>query len=459
MLPNVGLDLIGSFISRFFDLYWIGRIIVVLVFASIFWGILALSAAVHGRLQLVAVPIAALALFSPILVWGFINFLFGLGLMLVAMAAWIRLERWPARQLAWGMFMSAILVIVHALPFGLWGLLLGTLEIGRLRERQARGARLMLAAAPRIARLLLVGLPGLVLFSLSATARAPGGPMSFTSRMQAHSDNGTLAHRLAAELVDRLELVLRVTDSLAPSVDRLVGPAFWMVIAAGLALGFLRLAPRLRPAILLALVLIVLCPPGLFGSGYVDDRMPLLLVALIAASLAVPAADRHSPALLIGLFGLAALNLGHVAIRYSRAGDLFREARQQMMTVALGEVTGVIHFSGTGRQQLAPLCAPLLVSLASMGRTAVPIFANETQQPLRLEGRLKLAVERLRDPAQARLKARDKSNLGTLDRQARIQDILELGFDQVFVCDAEGPVPGNATIERAIESQQWALYR
>lgn len=287
-LPNVGLDLIGSFLSRFFDLYWTGRIIAVLVFASIFWGILALSTAVHGRLQLVAVPIAALALFSPILVWGFINFLFGLGLML--------------------------------------------------------------EAASRIARLLLVGLPGLVLISLSATARAPGGPMSFTSRMEAHSDNGTLAHRLAAELVDRPRPCPSRHGQPCPSVDRLVGLAFWMVIAAGLALGFLRLAPRLRPAILLALVLIVLCPPGHFGSGYVDDRMPLLLVTLIAASLAVPAADRHSPALLIGLFGLAALNLGHVAIQYSRAGDLFREARQQMMTVALGEVTGVIQFSGTGRQ-------------------------------------------------------------------------------------------------------------
>src|SRR5476649_2533415 len=101
VIPNLTMDLIVPQLARYMNVYLAGQVFMVAMFALIISGTLALNRALIGRwtvLPLFAFPL----LYNYIFLVGLMNYLFGIGVALWALAGWIALRErvWPIR-LAW----------------------------------------------------------------------------------------------------------------------------------------------------------------------------------------------------------------------------------------------------------------------------------------------------------------------------------------------------------------------
>src|SRR5689334_14531454 len=87
-LPNLAMDATVPFLSRIVPLVWAGKIFVLATFLLLAGGTALLHRALFGRWTLWPC-LAFLLLYNRVLLWGFLNYLFGVGLALCAFASWV----------------------------------------------------------------------------------------------------------------------------------------------------------------------------------------------------------------------------------------------------------------------------------------------------------------------------------------------------------------------------------
>src|SRR5690242_11676060 len=119
LMGNMGADLLAVMLGRFLGVDIAARLILAMVPALTAAGILWLSKLVHGRVQPTAV--AALALiYSMPLNYGFLNYTLGVGLALLASAAWTALRDRPAARAMFAVVASGAIWICHFAAFGIF---------------------------------------------------------------------------------------------------------------------------------------------------------------------------------------------------------------------------------------------------------------------------------------------------------------------------------------------------
>jgi hypothetical protein len=153
VIPNLTMDLVVPPLARIMSVYLAGQIFIVLMFALIISGTLALNRALIGRWSLL--PLAAFPLlYSYMFLVGLMNYLCGIGLALWAMAAWIKLREklWPLRLAVSTIFVLAIF-FCHLSALGIYGVGILSFEILRLWERRNE------PWPPRIVDFVASGLP------------------------------------------------------------------------------------------------------------------------------------------------------------------------------------------------------------------------------------------------------------------------------------------------------------
>lgn len=165
--PNLALDLLLTPLAAWVPPLELGRWFTVLAMLVLVGGTLALHRALHGRIGLWP---AALFLFvyNHVLIWGFLNFLLGLGLALWLFAAWIATDtRAGAPRTLLFAIACIVLFFVHLMALGLYGLLVAAWELGRI----GRGAA---GPSKRFRHLLVCGLqfvPAAVLLLIALPPR------------------------------------------------------------------------------------------------------------------------------------------------------------------------------------------------------------------------------------------------------------------------------------------------
>ncbi|MBC7507059.1 MAG: hypothetical protein H7267_15285 [Sandarakinorhabdus sp.] len=108
----------------------IAHITVILIFAVQYGGILYSNRILTGRTSVVTALLAVPLLYSFILNWGFANFLLGLGLLFWGAGWWLQERHRLAVALPVAIALATLIFLVHGLAFALYGILLGSLEIG-----------------------------------------------------------------------------------------------------------------------------------------------------------------------------------------------------------------------------------------------------------------------------------------------------------------------------------------
>jgi hypothetical protein len=360
-LPNLAMDLVVPALAHWLPLAWAGKVFVAAILCLMSGGAALLHRVLFGSWS--AWPLLAfLFVYDHALLWGFLNYLFGIGVSLFALASWIGLRSRPRLRFVAGTFFALALFFCHLLAFGLYGVMVIGYEAGRvLRERQrlAREAgSLILAGAPF--------LPPAAIYLLF-TPRSGGGQIVFN------------------QIIDKVVLLFNVFDNYNVAFDATCFAAG--VLATGFA--FWQRWVRLDPAIAMPLGLLVitylLMPDTLATASGADGRIPLLLGLLIVAGSRWTAPMKGAArAFAVAALVLFLVRLSVVGTEWLKSDRFYAQLLPAFEKIPAGSRVAVANPTGT-----VEFPAPSLShfpALAVVRRDAfVPtLFALPAQQPIAL---------------------------------------------------------------------------
>jgi hypothetical protein len=148
IIPNLMMDLIVPPLQRVMSVYAAGQVYTIGSFVLIISGTLALNRQLFGRwsvLPLIAFPL----LYNNVFLVGTMNYIFGMGLALWAMTAWVRLREHPlVIRLTISLLFVLALFFCHLFAVGVYALGLVAFETSRLIEQhRSQGTRTSSAGA------------------------------------------------------------------------------------------------------------------------------------------------------------------------------------------------------------------------------------------------------------------------------------------------------------------------
>ena len=139
LLPNLGMDALLVPLARILPIYPLGKLFVVVSMLLFIAGTYTLRWVLWGRIGLWP-AIVLLAVYNHSFAWGFLNYVFGLGLALFAVAAWIGLRdrwRWQVRVPLFAL-VALGLFFCHMFALGVYALVIGGFELGRSLSQRDR---------------------------------------------------------------------------------------------------------------------------------------------------------------------------------------------------------------------------------------------------------------------------------------------------------------------------------
>lgn len=136
LVPNLGSDLLMLGLSRVMSLDAASRLILGAAILGSAWGTLSISRQLHGARQSIAL-LAFVFVFNWFLLWGFLNYLLGLGMALPMVALWLQRLRDEEDRLCkpepWFHLLfaglAALLWVCHLVAFGIYLILVGALTL------------------------------------------------------------------------------------------------------------------------------------------------------------------------------------------------------------------------------------------------------------------------------------------------------------------------------------------
>jgi hypothetical protein len=301
LLPNMAMDAVVVPLAHFMSPVLAGKVFCALVLLLMLSGGFVLSLALEKKAVLWSFA-PALFLFNHIFTFGFVNYLFGVGLLLWGLAAWVWMREKPiAARLGVGATFALVLFFSHLISMFLFGCAVAGFEVARWLDSRPRDPRALRVAAIPVASLFIV--PALLLL-----------------RSPTHSEVSTFTPSSLGDKVDTVLSLLR-TDS-----NRL--DAFYSILVGGIVIALfatktLRIEPRMRWAVGAVTAAFLLLPESFATCGCVDIRIPVVIAFLIASGSKIARPDSR-----MARFAVAAL----IAAFAFRTGQISRDWAQSQTT-------------------------------------------------------------------------------------------------------------------------------
>jgi hypothetical protein len=130
--PYLVLDIIMDSLQSYISVYTAGKASIILALGTVVVGVLMLARQIYGYVgwnTLLVYPF----LFNFALAFGFVNFIFGLGVSYISLALWLRYREVSGAYVILG-FLFLFNFFVHAISFGLLVLTVLLLEFFRIRK-------------------------------------------------------------------------------------------------------------------------------------------------------------------------------------------------------------------------------------------------------------------------------------------------------------------------------------
>jgi hypothetical protein len=299
---------------------------------------------------------AFLLLYNRILLWGFLNYLAGVALMLWALAAWIAMERqsWPLR-VAVGAVLATAIYLAHLAAFGAYALAVLAISLaapaGKLRQT---------------AIALVTLLPGAVVFLFAPTSGA-----------ESHIDYGNPLRKF--------DLPVSIFDNYDRIFDGATFGIVLIAVIAGLVRRNIALHAQLRWALLALLIAFIVLPSRLLSASGIDHRLPVAIALLfVAISDWGAIAPKWRTSMTAALLALLLIRMGVVETVWLRADRQYAALRPAFDHIAPGATVAVAAPGGGVQAGGVPLFH--FPTLAALDRDAFvdTIFADPRQQPLQL---------------------------------------------------------------------------
>jgi len=320
VIPNLMMDLIVPILQRVMNVYLAGQAYTIMTFVLILSGTLALNRQLYGHwsvLPLIAFPL----LYNNVFLVGTMNYLFGIGLSLWALATWVALrERAMILRLAVSTLFVLALFFCHLFAVGVYGLALFAFELQRLlvlRARKRAGS-----AAPRRQ------FPAWVDFVASGIPFLPVLPLLLMS------PTWTLRWDFTWELGGKLTGLLYVIEVYSRSATFFL--ATIVAIAALFAIRHRALRSHPFGWVLLTVggLTYLALPRVLFDTYMADQRLPIALAFMIIACAHLDLRDefvrRGFATVLVLLLAVRAFEVQGVWRELSRGTASFRDSVRQI---------------------------------------------------------------------------------------------------------------------------------
>ena len=440
IVPNLMIDIIIPPLARFMSVFVAGQLFTVLLFGVMISGALALHRALFGRWSVV--PLIALPLiYNHIFLVGLMNYLFGIGIAMWALAAWIGLRDRPmVLRLAVATVLVVAMFFCHLFTVGLYGLGLLAYELWRLWL--GRGESL----GRRLVDFFAAGLPFLACLPLmlaSPTLRLAGenyweprGKIDgLMYVIQVYSD--IVAFSLVAIFVTALAWAAR---------HRLLRmhPAGWLILAIGT-------------------VVYLAMPRTLFASYIADQRLPIAIAFMLLA-----AVDLRMPTRIVRR-GFIAVVLTLLAVRvievdatWSQLSTTTREFRNSVKRVTPGAKVLVAYADNTTGDDPSDLglvhaACIAIIERAALVSTAFTVPGKQIMH-MRPDYRGFVDIEDGSPPSISQLIVEaDKPQEDTTDYWRRWPSRYDFVYVLFTQDDAPNPDPTRLTL--AVDGERFQLYR
>lgn len=301
LIPNLAMDLVVMGLATIMSLETAGKTFITLTLLLISSGTIALHAALHKRLS--AWPLVVfLVLYNLMFLFGSLSFLFGLGMGLWMLAAWILLQLQPPwlRMLIFCP-LAVALYFAHLSAFGVYLLALLGYEFSHYRAQRAEGFYVSpFACTPTLMQLVTPAL----LFLASPTA---GGYKLFEYNY------------LLNKLISPFFLVLNYSLLL----DGLTFVFIAEIIALGLITKRLTINKTMHWALGVITVTYLAMPSLFFSSSLADSRIFVGLTLLFVASTDMRLRNAaEARMLMLSLLGTFALRIAFINDHWKAANHL-----------------------------------------------------------------------------------------------------------------------------------------
>ena len=450
LLPDIGVDVLGTPLLAFIPPLLAGKIIAAGICAVLYGGVLYLNRVVTGQRSLLIAVLLLPLLYSYIFNFGFANFLLGLGFAFWAAGWWLSHRDRPRFAVPVSCLVAVAIFFTHGLAFGLYGILVASLEVGLFISAPVRRPLDLLRSLALVAVQAIIPL---IFFAWWILLRPHQVPVAEVAALASQPVGVGRPTGLVARILRRLVPILRVEE----------GPAYWFDIATfaiqALGIGFLVWRGRAAivkagwPLMAAAFLTVAIGAPILFGVAYITDRMPLFAVLCLLGVLSVRPGNWTLANRAVGgvLVATVIVRLVAVAVSFHAYDARDREFRTLASMIPPGSLTTGIAVGSFLHETEIPRCemyGPLLV--AEYGQ-AGPLFAAKDQQPLLLAGKLKTAQDALHTAFP--LEKIDDYHRYTVAAAAA-------GFDYLLVCNAHlmaRPFPPNVRV--LAQTPHFALLR
>ena len=290
-LPNLAQDLIVPPLARLMPLQLASKLFLIMLFGVIAAGAIWLNRIASNDWHMWPL-LTFLLLYNRSFLWGFVNYLFGIGVALCGIALWLALEKkgWLIRVFA-SLLVALACYFSHIAALGFYALVILGIEglpaAAEMRRRDwcTLGRRIAIAGPQFLIPVLLL---------ISSGQGAAQGPISYASFSR------------------KADLLFSVFDNYDRTFDiacfaLFIGLMLWLAVT-----GRLGVSPRLASAAGIVFAVYLLLPSQMFGGSAADHRLPPALFLLLIAS-CVPRFPSRRVATTIGIVA-AAVFLGRLAI-------------------------------------------------------------------------------------------------------------------------------------------------
>jgi hypothetical protein len=273
IIPNLIMDLIVPPLAHLIDVYRAGQAFTVVCVLLAATGVLALNRALFRGWPVIGLAALPL-LYNHIFLVGLMNYWFGVGLALWAMAAWVALRErwWPWRLLAATLFALA-LFFCHIFAAGVYGLALLAFELWRLHKRRD------LPLVPRLVDFAASGLPFLPILALLMASPTWG-----------------LSGRNEWSVEAKIDGLIYIVSAYARFLDLALAAALVAVLAWAAFLRELRVHPAGWILLGLGAAAYLAIPNVTLTAYLVDQRLPIAIVLIALAFINLQAPRRAAEA-------------------------------------------------------------------------------------------------------------------------------------------------------------------
>jgi hypothetical protein len=440
IIPNLMMDLVVPVLGRFMSIYLAGQVFTFLAFLMIISGAIALNRSLFGHwsaFPLVTVPL----LFNSVYLIGVMNYVFGIGVALWALALWILLRDKPwLLRIAVSTLCVVVAFFCHLFALGLYGMALLAFEITQLWRTRHE------PLPPRLVRFFASGIPFLVVVPLLVAS-----PTLTLATENTWEPRGK---------IDGLMYIFVVYSDL-------VAFAVIATIAAGLIWcarhRLLRIHPVGWTLLMVGTIVYMAMPRILFASYMADQRLPIALAFMMAGCLDLKLHHRTvRRAFIAVVLMLLVMRVIEVNVFWSQLSSITAEFRSSVKRIRPGSKILVAYAEVTAGDDVRDLGLVHAACIAMIERSSLvtTAFTVPGKQVLhvRPEYRGIVDTEDGTPPSVAQLLlATEREETAT----GKYWEDWESNFDYLYVLftedEAKNPDPDRLTLVQ--DGDRFQLYR